>query len=30
MQLFLNLKASGREELSSSNLWSGVDAAAAG
>ena len=24
-QLFLYLKASGREELGSSNLWSGVD-----
>ena len=28
MQLFLYLKASGREELDSSNLWSGVDQAA--
>lgn len=28
MQLFLYLKASGREELNSANLWSGVDAAA--
>lgn len=26
MQLFLYLKASGREELSTMNLWSGVDA----
>jgi hypothetical protein len=29
MQLFLHLKASGREELNSSNLWGGVDAPAA-
>jgi hypothetical protein len=29
MQLFLYLKASGREELNSSNLWGGVDAPAA-
>jgi hypothetical protein len=28
MQLFLYLKASGREDLDSSNLWSGVDGAA--
>lgn len=28
MQLFLYLKASGREELNSMNLWSGVDAPA--
>jgi hypothetical protein len=28
MQLFLYLKASGREELNSSNLWGGVDAPA--
>jgi hypothetical protein len=28
MQLFLYLKASGREDLDSSNLWSGVDQAA--
>jgi hypothetical protein len=28
-QLFLYLKASGREELNSMNLWSGVDATAA-
>ncbi len=28
MQLFLYLKASGREELSSADLWSGVDAPA--
>jgi hypothetical protein len=27
-QLFLYLKASGREKLNSSNLWAGVDAAA--
>ena len=26
MQLFLNLKACGREELGSSNLWGGADA----
>jgi hypothetical protein len=30
MQLFLYLKACGGEELTSSNLWSGVDAPAAG
>lgn len=29
-QLFLYLKASGREELNTMNLWSGVDAPAAG
>ena len=29
-QLFLYLKASGREELGTSNLWAGVDAPAAG
>jgi hypothetical protein len=28
MQLFLYLEASGREELNTMNLWSGVDAAA--
>ena len=28
-QLFLYLKASGREELSTSNLWGGIDAVAA-
>jgi hypothetical protein len=27
MQVFLYLKASGREELNTMNLWSGVDAA---
>jgi hypothetical protein len=26
MQLFLNLKASGHEELSTINLWAGMDA----
>ncbi len=30
MQLFLYLKASGREELNTMNLWSGVDAPTAG
>lgn len=30
MQLFLYLKASGREELNSTNLWGGVDPPAAG
>lgn len=29
-QLFLYLKACGREELSTMNLWAGVDADAAG
>jgi len=29
-QLFLYLKACGREELSTANLWAGMDAAAAG
>jgi hypothetical protein len=27
MQLFLYLKASGREELNTMNLWAGMDAA---
>jgi hypothetical protein len=29
-QLFLYLKASGRDELNTMNLWAGVDDAAAG